>query len=177
MNAYLGAMTRVVQKNRGTLDKYIGDAIMAFWGAPVADADHAWHAVSTALEMQAELRTLDEPFKARGWPALRIGIGINSGTMTVGDMGSQVRKSYTVMGDAVNLASRLEGLTKQYDVGILVSDATKTLVKNMVYREVDRVRVKGKDEPVGIFEPLGTAEQIDKAVQDELKLWNHALRL
>ncbi|WP_298311544.1 adenylate/guanylate cyclase domain-containing protein [Propionivibrio sp.] len=177
MNAYLGAMTRVVQKNRGTLDKYIGDAIMAFWGAPVADADHAWHAVSTALEMQAELRTLDEPFKARGWPALRIGIGINSGTMTVGDMGSQVRKSYTVMGDAVNLASRLEGLTKQYGVGILVSDATKTLVKNMVYREVDRVRVKGKDEPVGIFEPLGTAEQIDKAVQDELKLWNQALRL
>ena len=84
-------MTRVVQKNRGTLHKYIGDAIMAFWGAPVADADHAWHAVSTALEMQAELRTLDEPFRARGWPALRIGIGINSGTMTVGDMGSQVR--------------------------------------------------------------------------------------
>lgn len=129
MNAYLGAMTRVVQKNRGTLDKYIGDAIMAFWGAPVADADHARHAVTTALEMQAELRTLDEPFKQRGWPALHIGIGINSGTMTVGDMGSKVRKSYTVMGDAVNLGSRLEGITKQYGVGIIVSDSTKALVR------------------------------------------------
>ena len=177
MNAYLGAMTRVVQKNRGTLDKYIGDAIMAFWGAPVADADHARHAVTTALEMQAELRTLDEPFKQRGWPALHIGIGINSGTMTVGDMGSKVRKSYTVMGDAVNLGSRLEGITKQYGVGIIVSDSTKALVKDVIYRELDRVRVKGKDEPVGIFEPLGVAGQIDKAAQDELKLWNQALRL
>lgn len=177
MNAYLGAMTRVVQKNRGTLDKYIGDAIMAFWGAPVADADHARHAVITALEMQAELRTLDEPFRQRGWPALHIGIGINSGTMTVGDMGSKVRKSYTVMGDAVNLGSRLEGITKQYGVGIIVSDSTKALVKDVIYRELDRVRVKGKDEPVGIFEPLGAAGQIDRATQDELKLWNQALRL
>lgn len=177
MNAYLGAMTRVVQKNRGTLDKYIGDAIMAFWGAPVADPEHARHAIATAMEMQAELRLLDEPFRARGWPALHIGIGINSGTMTVGDMGSKVRKSYTVMGDAVNLGSRLEGITKQYGVGILVSDATRALVKNMVYREIDRVRVKGKDEPVGIFEPVGLAEHVDKASHDELKLWQQALRL
>lgn len=177
MNEYLGAMTKVVQKNRGTLDKYIGDAIMAFWGAPVADVDHARHAVMTALEMQSELRKLDEPFKARGWPALHIGVGINSGTMTVGDMGSKVRKSYTVMGDAVNLGSRLEGITKQYGVGIIVSDSTRALVKDLVYRELDRVRVKGKDEPVGIFEPLGAAKDIDKAVLDELKLWNQTLRL
>ncbi len=177
MNEYLGAMTQVVQKNRGTLDKYIGDAIMAFWGAPVADPEHARHAMLTALEMQAELRKLDEPFKARGWPALHIGVGINTGTMTVGDMGSKVRKSYTVMGDAVNLGSRLEGLTKQYGVGIIVSDASKALVKELIYRELDRVRVKGKDEPVGIFEPLGLATQVDKAMQDELKLWNQALRL
>ncbi|WP_301102627.1 adenylate/guanylate cyclase domain-containing protein [Propionivibrio sp.] len=175
MNAYLGAMTAVVQKNRGTLDKYIGDAIMAFWGAPVADVDHARHAVLTALEMQVELRRLDEPFKARGWAALHIGVGINSGTMTVGDMGSKVRKSYTVMGDAVNLGSRLEGLTKQYGVGIIVSASTRALVKDLVYRELDRVRVKGKGEPVSIFEPL--AAPIDKAEQDELKLWNQALRL
>lgn len=177
MNEYLGAMTKVVQKNRGTLDKYIGDAIMAFWGAPVADVEHARHAVMTALEMQSELRKLDEPFKARGWPALHVGVGINSGTMTVGDMGSKVRKSYTVMGDAVNLGSRLEGITKQYGVGIIVSDSTRALVKDMVYRELDRVRVKGKDEPVGIYEPLGVATDIDKALQDELKLWQQALRL
>ncbi|MFZ4536785.1 CHASE2 domain-containing protein [Propionivibrio sp.] len=177
MNQYLGAMTQVVQKNRGTLDKYIGDAIMAFWGAPVANADHARQSVLTALEMQTELRKLDEPFKANGWPALRIGVGINSGMMTVGDMGSKVRKSYTVMGDAVNLASRLEGITKQYGVGIIVSETTKARVKDLIYRELDRVRVKGKDEPVGIFEPLGVAGQVEKSVQDELKLWNQALRL
>ncbi|MFZ2853836.1 MAG: adenylate/guanylate cyclase domain-containing protein [Rhodocyclaceae bacterium] len=177
MNEYLGAMTQVVRRNRGTLDKYIGDAIMAFWGAPVADAEHARHAVLTALEMQSELRRLDAPFRARGWPALQIGVGINSGTMTVGDMGSPVRKSYTVMGDAVNLGSRLESITKQYGVGIIVSESTKALVKEMVYRELDRVRVKGKDEPVGIFEPLGALADLDQALLDELKLWNQTLRL
>ena len=91
MNEYLGVMTLVVRKHRGTLDKYIGDAIMAFWGAPLADQDHARNAVLTALEMQVELRKLDEPFKMRGWPALQIGVGINTGMMTVGDMGSSVR--------------------------------------------------------------------------------------
>ena len=176
MNEYLGAMTQVVQRNRGTLDKYIGDAIMAFWGAPVADAEHARRAVFTALEMQRELRKLDAPFKARGWPELHIGVGINTGTMTVGDMGSTVRKSYTVMGDAVNLGSRLEGITKQYGVGIIVSDSTKAQVKDVLYRELDRVRVKGKDEPVGIFEPLGLASDVEPARQDEVKLWNQALR-
>lgn len=176
MNEYLGAMTQVVRKNRGTLDKYIGDAIMAFWGAPVADVNHAQNAVKTALEMQSELRKLDEPFKARGWPALHIGVGINTGTMTVGDMGSPVRKSYTVMGDAVNLGSRLESITKQYGVGIIVSETTKAAVKDIVYRELDRVRVKGKDAPVGIYEPLGEPG-LDKGIQDELRLWNQALRL
>jgi len=176
MNEYLGAMTQVVQKNRGTLDKYIGDAIMAFWGAPVADSEHARRAVLAALEMQSELRKLDEPFKARGWPALHIGVGINTGMMTVGDMGSPVRKSYTVMGDAVNLGSRLEGITKQYGVGIIVSESTRALVKDAVYRELDRVRVKGKDDPVGIFEPLGLAGQVEQSRLDEIKLWNQALR-
>ena len=177
MNAYLGAMTAVVQKNRGTLDKYIGDAIMAFWGAPVATAEHARLAILTALEMQSELRLLDEPFRARGWPALQIGVGISSGTMTVGDMGSSVRKSYTVMGDAVNLGARLEGITKQYGVGIIVSEATRALVGNMVYRELDRVRVKGKGEPVAIFEPLGVVGEVSQADLDELTLWHQALRL
>jgi adenylate cyclase len=177
MNEYLGAMTAVVRDNRGTLDKYIGDAIMAFWGAPVADAEHARHAVQTALDMQRELRRLDEPFKARGWPMLHIGVGINTGTMTVGDMGSPVRKAYTVMGDAVNLGSRLEGITKQYGVGIIVGEATRALVKDAVFRELDRVRVKGKDEPVAIFEPLGFAGDVGKTELEALKLWQQALRL
>ncbi len=178
MNEYLGAMTAVVRNNRGTLDKYIGDAIMAFWGAPVSDADHARHAVMTALDMQRELRKLDEPFKARGWPVLHIGVGVNTGTMTVGDMGSPVRQSYTVMGDAVNLGSRLEGITKQYGVGIIVGETTRALLKeDFVFRELDRVRVKGKAEPVGIYEPLGLVGDVDKAALEALKLWQQALRL
>lgn len=177
MNEYLGAMTAVIRRNRGTLDKYIGDAIMAFWGAPVADGEHARHAVLTALEMQREVKLLAEPFKLRGWPELHIGVGVNTGTMTVGDMGSPVRKAYTVMGDAVNLGSRLEGITKEYGVGVVVGEATKALLKDIAFRELDRVRVKGKDEPVGIFEPLGVAADVDKSILDEAKLWNHALRL
>ena len=102
MNEYLGAMTDIVQRHRGTLDKYIGDAIMAFWGAPVDDPHHARNAMLTALEMQQELVLLNKTLAAKGWPHLAIGVGVNTGTMTVGDMGSPVRKSYTVMGDAVN---------------------------------------------------------------------------
>lgn len=176
MNDYLGAMTAVIQDQRGTLDKYIGDAIMAFWGAPVDDPEHARHAVAAALRMHAALAELNRSLTARGWPELKIGVGLNTGPMTVGDMGSPVRKAYTVMGDAVNLASRLEGLTKQYGVGILVGEATRRAVKDVVFREIDRVRVKGKDEPVSIFEPLAFESEFDRSRVEELKLWNLALR-
>lgn len=176
MNEYLGAMTFVIQDQRGTLDKYIGDAIMAFWGAPVSDTDHASHGVVAALKMQARLEELNRSLTARGWPELKIGIGLNTGTVTVGDMGSPVRKAYTVMGDAVNLASRLEGLTKQYGVGILVGDDTRRATKGVVFREIDRVRVKGKDEPVSIHEPLALEAEFDRGRVEELKLWNQALR-
>lgn len=177
MNEYLGAMTEVVRHQRGTLDKYIGDAIMAFWGAPMADPDHAFHAVVTALEMQAALTDLNQRLQAKGWPALKIGVGVNTGTMTVGDMGSPVRKAYTVMGDAVNLGSRLEGITKQYGVGIIVGEGTRELLGDrFVLRELDRVRVKGKAEPVGIYEPLGVAGQVAAAQMEQLQLWNQALQ-
>ena len=177
MNAYLGEMTQVIRRQRGTLDKYIGDAIMAFWGAPVADPAHARQAVLTALEMQRAVRRLDAPFKAQGWPELHIGIGVNSGMMTVGDMGSPIRQAYTVMGDAVNTASRLEGLTKRYGVGILVGESTRLLVDDVLFREVDRVRPKGKDDPLAIYEPLGLAAEVPAELADELKLWQQALRL
>jgi adenylate cyclase len=176
MNEYLGAMTLVVRKHRGTLDKYIGDAIMAFWGAPVADEEHARNAVITALEMQEELLKLNHTLTAKGWPALKIGVGINTGPMTVGDMGSRVRKAYTVMGDAVNLGSRLEGITKQYGVGIIVGEETRSLLAaTFVFRELDRVRVKGKAEPVGIYEPLGETEKVAADELIELKFWDQAL--
>ena len=176
INDYLTAMSMVIRNNRGTLDKYIGDAIMAFWGAPVADAEHARQAVISAMAMQAELDKLRQQMVARGWPAIRIGVGVNTGQMRVGDMGSKLRKAYTVMGDAVNLSSRLEGLTRVYGVGILVGPNTRQIVKDIVFREIDRVKVKGKDEPVDIFEPIGVEGQVDKKVMDEIKLWHKALR-
>jgi adenylate cyclase len=177
MNEYLGAMTEVIRGRRGTLDKYIGDAIMAFWGAPVEDPEHARHAVLAALEMQARLPALNAALAAKGWPTLKIGVGVNTGTMTVGDMGSPVRQSYTVMGDAVNLGSRLEGITKQYGVGIIVGEGTRVkLGDEFVLRELDRVRVKGKAEPVGIYEPLGLKDQIPAATLERLRQWETALR-
>jgi hypothetical protein len=112
MNAYLTAMTEVIRRHGGTLDKYIGDAIVAFWGAPIDYPQHARHAVMAGLEMQAELQTLINKFRDRNWPALQVGIGINTGPMTVGDMGSRIRLAYTVIGDAVNLGARLEGLPR-----------------------------------------------------------------
>jgi len=176
MNEFLTAMSLVIRQHRGTLDKYVGDQIMAFWGAPVADGQHARQAVAAALAMQAELGKLNERFKARGWRAIEIGVGVNTGPMRVGDMGSKLRKAYTVMGDAVNLASRLEGLTKQYGLGILVGQATRDAATDVVFREIDRVRVKGKDEPVAIYEPLGLEAEVGKARAEELKLWLQALK-
>ena len=176
INDYLTAMSLVIRNNRGTLDKYIGDAIMAFWGAPVEDPEHARQGVITAMAMQVELDKLRAQMLERGWPDIRIGVGVNTGSMSVGDMGSKLRKAYTVMGDAVNLSSRLEGLTRVYGVGILVGPNTKQVVKDVVFREIDRVKVKGKDEPVDIFEPIGLEGQVDTKVMDEIKLWHKALK-
>ena len=138
MNEFLTAMSLVIRAHRGTLDKYVGDQIMAFWGAPVSDAQHARQAVAAALAMQVELAKLNERFKARGWPQVQIGVGINTGPMSVGDMGSKLRKAYTVMGDAVNLASRLESLTKRYGVGILVGHTTREAIGRRLPRDRPR---------------------------------------
>jgi adenylate cyclase len=148
---------------------------MAFWGAPVDDPQHARKAVLAALEMQRECKVLNNKFTARGWPALRIGVGVNTGGVRVGDMGSQVRRAYTVMGDPVNVASRLEGRTKTYGVGILVGEATRAAVKDILFREVDRIKVKGKDEAITIYEPLGLESEADRGVREELDSWDDAL--
>jgi adenylate cyclase len=176
LNEFLTAMSLVIRTHRGTLDKYMGDAIMAFWGAPVADPQHARHALAAAAAMQAELARLNPAFRARGWPEIRIGIGLNTGPMSVGDMGSKLRKAYTVMGDAVNLASRLEGLTKTYGAGIIVGQATREAAPGIVFRELDRVRVKGKDAPVAIYEPIGAENEVGKERVEELRLWTQALK-
>ncbi len=172
INEYLTAMSLIIRSRyRGTLDKYIGDAIMAFWGAPMDDPRHARNGVLAALAMQKECAALNARFAARGWPALRVGVGLNSGLVRVGDMGSQLRRAYTAMGDAVNVASRLEGRTKYYGVGILVGEATRNLVEDVVFREIDLIKVKGKDAALRIFEPL---EQ--PPGREESTLWEEALR-
>lgn len=177
INLYLTAMSEDIRCNRGTLDKYIGDAVMAFWGAPIALPDHASRAVATALKMLETANKLNADFIARNWPELKIGIGLNTGEMRVGDMGSKIRRAYTVMGDAVNLGSRLEGITKEYGVGLVVGEATKLAAPEFAYCELDRVRVKGKNEPVPIFEPLGLNKDIDENTRAKLDLWHKALGL
>jgi len=177
INAYLTAMSEDIRGNRGTLDKYIGDAVMAFWGAPVALPDHAARAVATALQMQQSVTGLNLAFAKRHWPQLNVGIGLNTGAMRVGDMGSRIRKAYTVMGDAVNLSSRLESITKVYGVGIVVGSATRAAAPQFAYRELDRVRVKGKNEPVAIYEPLALEQALSQAQRLALEQWHAALAL
>jgi adenylate cyclase len=155
LNEYFTAMTEIVFKYGGVLDKYMGDAIMAFYGAPIEIKDHADKACLTALEMTKALSKLQIKWKEEGSPVLDIGVGINSGPMVVGNMGSDLRFDYTVVGDSVNLASRLEATNKYYGTKIIVSEFTKEIADDgFHFREIDLVRVKGKNKPVKILELL-----------------------
>ena len=175
MNEFLTPLSRVVYKYHGTIDKYMGDCIMAFWGAPMPDPNHARDAILAGIEMQSTLAALQPHFKEKGWPEIHVGVGINSGSVSVGNMGSEMRVAYTVMGDEVNLASRLEGITKQYGVGIIVGEHTRNAALDFVYRELDHVRVKGKDQPVAIFEPIGLSSEVSQPMLDEVELF-HQMR-
>lgn len=153
LNRYLTPMTEIVFQNEGTLDKYMGDAIMAFFGAPIPHAEHPHHACRCALKSMEKLKELQKEFAAENLPHIDIGIGINTGDMSVGNMGSNIVQNYTVMGDAVNLGSRLEGINKEYGTHIIISEFTNEEVKEKFStREVDRVKVKGKYKPVRIYE-------------------------
>jgi adenylate cyclase len=176
MNEFLTPLTEVIFRHRGTIDKYMGDCIMAFWGAPVRNPAHARNAILAAIEMQSTLKSLQPEFRAKNWPEVRIGVGLNTGRMSVGNMGSKRRRAYTVMGDAVNLASRLEGITKEYGADIIVSEGTRQAVPDVVYRELDLVRVKGKEVPVAIYEPLGLAGKVEPAVIAQFELFDRALK-
>ncbi len=155
LSRYLTPMTQIVFANKGTLDKYMGDALMAFFGAPITFPDHAKYACRCALQSLEKLKDLQAEFKAQGLPEIDIGIGINSAEMSVGNMGSDIVRNYTVMGDAVNLGSRLEGINKEYGTRIMISQFTYEDVKSsFTCREIDWVRVKGKNEPVRIFEVI-----------------------
>jgi adenylate cyclase len=163
LNRYLFEMTRIVFDTQGTLDKYIGDAVMAFWGAPYEDPGHPSRACTAALEMMKRVRQLQKQWAAEGKPPLEIGIGLNSGAASVGNMGSSLRYGYTALGDAVNLSSRLEGLNKEYGTHIIVSESTYTAAKDagFTFRELDLIRVKGKLQPVTIYELFGRAPELE----------------
>jgi adenylate cyclase len=171
LNSVFNRLTDIIGANRGTIDKYMGDCVMAFWGAPVDLPNHAHLAVKTAMEMANAVRKINEEHRAQGIPEIGVGIGLNTGMMCVGDMGSDNRRAYTVIGDSVNLGSRLEGLSKVYGVDIVVSESTRKLATEFAWQELDRVRVKGKEQAVGIFWPLAPVERLDKPHQDELKAW------
>ena len=166
LNRYLTSMTDVIMQRRGVVDKFIGDAIMAFWGAPNENPRHAEDACRAVVGMAQRLNGLNVYLQGQGYPALGIGIGLNTGNVVVGNMGSEKRFDYTVMGDEVNFASRLEGLTKQYGVLCLVSDTTHAAVADVPdlrFRKLDRVVVKGKAEPRRIYQLItDETDQIDR---------------
>jgi adenylate cyclase len=149
---------------------------MAFWGAPVETPNHAELAVKSAMEMSRAVYEINEEHKAKGIPQIGVGIGINTGTMCVGDMGSDIRRSYTVIGDSVNLGSRLEGLSKVYGVDIVVSETARKQATEFAWQELDRVRVKGKEQAVGIFYPVGLASELTREKQEELRTWGAFLK-
>ncbi len=159
LNAYMSPMSDIIIEEQGTIDKYIGDAIMAYWNAPLEVKNHADRAVNAALRQLSALEELNVMIAKKNQPLIDIGIGIHTGDAIVGEMGSKGRSDYTVIGDSINLGSRIEGLCKPYGAKILISEATKSkLTQDYKIREVDRVRVKGKEESVRIYEVLGYGE-------------------
>lgn len=176
LNYFFTPMTAEIFQNRGTIDKYVGDMIMAFWGAPLPDEQHRQHAITTALNMLQKVDEMGDALQQHGWPRIQIGVGLNTGVMNVGDMGSEYRRNYTVIGDAVNLGSRLEGLTKQYGVRLIVSEFTRQADDGFAYRHLDRVRVKGRNEPVNIYEPVGRVAELTKEQLQQLAAFDAVLK-
>lgn len=171
LNKYLSAMTDVIMQQRGVVDKYIGDAIMAFWGAPLSEANHARLACEAALGMKKKLNEINIP-------NLSIGVGINTGEAIVGNMGSVQRLNYTAIGDVVNASSRMEGLNKEYGTMIIVGESTKENAgDDFIFRELDLIKVKGKDKPIRIFELVGRKGEADSKTADAIKHFSAGLEL
>jgi adenylate cyclase len=174
LNDFFTPITGIIFENNGTIDKYVGDMVMAFWGAPLNDPDHRKHSVLAALKMLDKTEELKAEFVKRGLPEVNIGIGINSGFMNVGDMGSTYRRSYTVLGDAVNLGSRLESITKFYGVKLLIGEETHDHIEGFLCRLIDKVQVKGKEQPIRIYEPLCLEKDATEEQLELVKKYNEA---
>lgn len=177
LNTIFTPVTEIIFKHRGTIDKYVGDLIMAFWGAPLRDKFHAKHAITAALDIQTKIKKLKPLLEENKWPEIKLGIGINSGLMSVGDMGSKYRRNYTVLGDAVNLASRIEGLTKFYGVDIIVSAHTQKNQNKFIFRKLDHVKVKGKKSGIDIYEVVCKIKDLTPEITEELMQYHQALVL
>lgn len=164
LNSFFTPITKIIFDNKGTIDKYVGDMVMAFWGAPINDPQHAHHAIQTAMAIIEQLPKINNSMKQFNLPQIKVGIGLASGEMNVGDMGSEFRRSYTVLGDTVNLASRLENLTKFYQLDILVNDTLVKQVEQIIWLPVDKVTVKGRDVAETIYHPLGWEQNISPTI-------------
>lgn len=176
LNEVFSRLSAVVSRHRGTIDKYMGDCLMAFWGAPLETPGHARLAVEAALAIVAEVEALNREHRRRGLPEIGLGVGLSTGPMCVGDMGSDIRRSYTVIGDAVNLGARLEGLSRVYGVDIVASERTRELAPGFAWQQIDLVRVKGKAQAVAIHTPLGHGADGGPVPEDELAEWDGFLR-
>jgi adenylate cyclase len=178
LNDYLTEMTEIIHKDEGLVDKYMGDAIMAFWGAPLTQPNHHEKACISSLDMLGKLRELQSKWKQEGIPSFDIGIGLNSGDAIVGNMGSSQRFDYTAIGDSVNLASRLEGLNKLYGTNIIISEYTyKNVKEKFGIRKLDAVRVKGKRKPIYIYELIARKEELDPKTQECIHHFEEGLDL
>ena len=170
-------ISEVIEAHGGVVDKYLGDGVMALFGAPVTRPDDAQRALHCALEIRRRVAALGPVLAARGLPHPQVGIGINTSRVIAGNIGSPSRLNYTVLGDGVNLASRLEGLTKRYHVPIVIGFATRESVRDIVCRELDKVRVRGKTVPERIFEPLAVEGMLTPAQVVHLAQWHEALEM
>jgi adenylate cyclase len=176
LNTYLTRINTEIEKHKGVVDKYIGDAVMALFGAPLKDSNAASNAVGAGLAMLKVAGELNITFLAQGIPELKIGVGIHTDIVLAGNMGSASRMNYTVIGDGVNLASRLEGLSKYYGVSMIASESTREQADGFIYRELDRVRVKGKSRPVTIFEPICESDSMSEDLASEIDRFHRALQ-
>lgn len=177
LNQYFSSMAKILMDNMAMVDKFIGDAVYAFWNAPLYNPHHARHAIIAALLMKQALKDLNNNWEVSGLPVIHAGIGINTGTARIGNIGSEDRLSYTAIGDTVNLASRLEGLTKMYNIPIIVSAATYNKVKDQefIFRILDKIRVAGKKRPTTVYELVDEENQVSPKISHEIMKYNEAL--
>jgi adenylate cyclase len=176
LNEYFDAVCALVLESGGTVNELRGDGILAFWGAPVPTPDHAARACAAALRCRERLARLDAAWAARGLPSRRFRIGVHTGEVVVGEIGTRERAKYGAVGDAVNLASRLEGANKVYGTSALVSEATRDAAgEGFAFRELDRVRVAGREAPVRLFELVAESAAVDRARQERLRRYERAL--